>query len=237
LGNPGGNAYWGGGGGFSVGGALTVDGEGGGGACDTFGGGGGGCGGVVVLSVPGQEDQTITFPGAAGGNGGFLGGQGGAGDGIHGGQGGGGAGCGGAIFLLQGDLVMTQCAFNGNSAEPGRGETQDGMGNGLGKAGAIFIYQASPKFNISMLQAQQFTGNATTDAVVEDAAFDNDNWYVAQDLLAEVLGSALDQRYRAYRLQKAMGGMGGLRRHPPRAVEGRALDLLGNANGSDLLGN
>lgn len=192
---PGGPGGWGAGGGFSVG-PL-----GGGGDAGTFGGGGGGSGGVVTLA----DGSRTTFPGSAGGQGGVFGGEGGIGDGVTGGRGGGGAGCGGAVFVRAGSLVMTQCTFTGNSALPGQGQTQDGMGAGLGKGGAVFIYAyaADSPFDLRMLQGQQYAGNSAPDAAVEDAAFDNANWYVAQDLLADVAGSAFTERYRAYRRAKA----------------------------------
>jgi len=84
------------------------------------------------------------------------------------------------------------------------------MGPGLGKGGAIFIfgYEEGSPFNLRMLAAQTYADNRAPDAAVEDAAFDNANWYAAQELLAYVAGSPLDLRYRAYRIRKAAGDPG-----------------------------
>jgi hypothetical protein len=133
--------------------------------------------------------------GAAGGTGGVFGGDGVPGDGFTGGLGGGGGGMGGAIFLRSGTLNLVECSFMGNRAQGGPGG-QDG----LGKGGAIFIYpfdEESP-FNIAMLQAQTYQDDSASD-LVEDATYDNNDFYVAQTLLALKPGSPFDLLYRRYR--------------------------------------
>jgi hypothetical protein len=191
---PGGAGSWGGGGGFSVGP------EGGGGDAGTFGGGGGGSGGRVVTPGPGGALLATLFPGAAGGSSGVFGGDGGLGDGILGGRGGGGCGAGGAIFLRKGTLLMTSCLFTGNRAVPGQGAE-----GGLRKGGAVFVYGASEDnpFDLAVLKAQSYAGNAAPD-LAEDPSFDNNDWYVAQTLLVPKRDSPLQLRYRLYRMEKAL---------------------------------
>jgi hypothetical protein len=187
---PGGDATFGGGGGFSLG-PL-----GGGGGGSTFGGGGGASGGRA---------QGVFFPGIAAGAGGIFGGDGALGaDGI-GGSGGGGGGMGGAVFLRDGALSLIQCTFLDNAARPGGGGEA-----GLGKGGALFIYpfDESAPFDLAMLQAQTYAGNLATD-VVEDRSFDNDDYYVAQTLLAIKPGSPLDLLYRRYKQDRKLGRVPG----------------------------
>ncbi len=186
---PGGPATFGGGGGFSVG----PEGGGGDGA---FGGGGGSSGGSA---------SGLFLPGAAGGAGGVFGGDGVPGDGVTGGRGGAGGAMGGAVFLRWGDLDLRGCTFQGNRALGGEGGDP-----GMGKGGAVFIYAydyADPRttFYEEMLRAQTYAGNLASD-LVEEPAFDNNDFYVAQTLLAfRKVGSSLDLKYRIYKLDLKMG--------------------------------
>ncbi|BDU77878.1 immunoglobulin domain-containing family protein [Mesoterricola sediminis] len=183
---------FGGGGGFSVG-PL------GGGGDGSFGSGGGGSGGVSAHFA-----MAFAFPGAAAGEGGTFGGDGGLGDGIQGGRGGGGGGMGGAIFLRHGSLKADGCNFSLNRAEGG-----DGAERGLGKGGAVFIYDdengaSEAAAYMAMLGKQRYAGNVATD-LVEDPSFDNANFYVAQTLLAKRVDPAFRDLYRRYRLALRMG--------------------------------
>jgi hypothetical protein len=205
----GGNADWDGGGGFSVGP------QGGGGDATGIGGGGGGSGGRIAISLfpPGQGFAGL-FPGAARGAGAFFGGDGSKGDGIKTtGQGGGGGGMGGAVFLRAGTLTLDQCRFVANAALPGAGAEP-----GLGKGGALFIYAFPYATDASGnelgydqapgtgLQTTQFSLNTASDAGVEDNRFDNDNYYIAQTIIAAVeRGSPLALLYRRYRLERNLG--------------------------------
>lgn len=193
----GGEGNWGGGGGFSVG-PLGGGGSGG------FGGGGGASGGRITLNL-GALPTPLLLPGASRGPSGFFGGDGSKGDGILlAGQGGGGGGMGGAIFLRRGGLAMYQCRFDGNHALPGTGAEP-----GLGKGGAVFVYEydlsRQAGFDLAVLQAQQFGGNTASDPV-EDPAYDNNDYYVAQTSLARVTrASSLTQVYRDYRQTRRQG--------------------------------
>jgi hypothetical protein len=182
----GGNGTFGGGGGFSVG-PLGGGGDGG-----SFGGGGGGSGGL---------SWGVFLPGAAGGSGGVFGGDGVVGDGLQGGRGGGGCGAGGALFFRRGSLELHQCAFLGNRALGGGGGEP-----GLGKGGAIFVYRWTEggALDLKQLAAQTYQDNAAQD-LVEDASFDNNDFYVAQTILAFKRGSPLDLAYRRYRLALKLG--------------------------------
>ncbi|BDU74022.1 immunoglobulin domain-containing protein [Mesoterricola silvestris] len=185
----GGSATYGGGGGFSVG-PLGGGGEG------AFGGGGGSSGGSA---------SGLFLPGAAGGAGGVFGGDGVPGDGVTGGMGGAGGGMGGAVFLRGGDLSFLGCTFTGNRALGGTGGEP-----GMGKGGAVFIYRYDDKDPQSdafakALSTQVFQDNLASD-VVEEPAFDNNDYYIAQSILANRrLGSAQDLLYRIYKLDLAMG--------------------------------
>jgi hypothetical protein len=106
----GGGGSGGGGGGFGGGGGIGVSGFSGGGG--GFGGGGGG----AVLSAPGGA------PGFGGGT-------------PVGEKGGGGAGMGGAIFNMQGELVVRNSTIAGNQALGGEDEVSD---HGKGIGGAVF---------------------------------------------------------------------------------------------------
>jgi len=186
---PGGPATFGGGGGFSVG-PLGGGGDGG------FGGGGGSSGGSA---------SGLFLPGAAGGAGGVFGGDGVPGDGVTGGRGGAGGAMGGAVFLRWGDLDLRGCTFQDNRALGGGGGDP-----GMGKGGAVFIYgydYAAPKsaHYEERLRAQTYAGNLASD-LVEDPSFDNNDFYVAQTLLAfRKLGSTMDLKYRVYKLDLEMG--------------------------------
>jgi hypothetical protein len=187
---PGGDATFGGGGGFSVGP------QGGGGNCTDFGGGGGSSGGSA---------QGLFLPGSAGGAGGLFGGDGVPGDGVTGGLGGGGGGLGGAIFFRAGALKLVACTFLNNSAQGGAGAKGQ---HGLGKGGAIFIYPydsgTRTPFALKMLEAQTYQGNFSAN-LVENPLFDNNNYYVAQTILALKRSPALAQLYSRYRLDLLMG--------------------------------
>jgi hypothetical protein len=139
----------------------------------------------------------MVFPGAAGGYGGWPAGDGKAGDGITGGTGGGGGGMGGALFFRDGSLTLVACRFKYNVAEGGSGGSR-----GLGKGGAIFVYRFDTVGDaaaiLAMLEAQTYQGNLATD-LVESPTYDNDDYYVAQQLLAVKPGSPLDLTYRMYR--------------------------------------
>ncbi len=183
-----------GGGGFGVG-------PSGGGGDGSFGSGGGGSGGIVTLA---GATQALVFPGADGGAGGTFGGDGGLGNGLTGGVGGGGGGLGGAVFVRRGALDMDACSFEGNRAEGGQGSER-----GLGKGGAVFIFEhaddpVSMGRILGMLQAQHYAGNAATD-LVEDPSFDNSNFYVAQTYLGKRVDPAFRDLYRRYRLALRMG--------------------------------
>jgi hypothetical protein len=186
----GGEGSWGGGGGFSVGP------DGGGGQGSSFGGGGGGSGG----SVPGT-----VLAGASLSYGGMFGGDAIAGDGVTAGSGGGGGGFGGAIFLREGDLILTGCSFTGNHAVPGNGSEP-----GLGKGGAIFVYRyesalAQPTYDLARLSGQTYSGNHASDAGLEDPSFDNDNFYVAQDFLVRGRDPGLELLLQRYRQSRKLG--------------------------------
>jgi hypothetical protein len=186
--HPGGDASWGGGGGFSVGPM------GGGGNGSDFGGGGGGSGGhgyLGALLMGGSESE-----------GGEFGGGGTMGDGVIPGQGGGGGGLGGALFLRGGTLDLLACRFEENQALGGRGGY-----DGDGKGGAVFIYPydwGTPE-RMDMLKAQRFRGNFASDALVEGDEMDNHDYFVAHRLLAFRKGSAMDLLYRRRRLEKKLG--------------------------------
>jgi len=117
-----GGGFGGGGGGGAMSGADGLAGGSGG-----FGGGGG----------------AGAHRGGAGTSGGFGGGAGASGnpdDGLGGGAGGG-AGLGGALFVKAGQVTLTDCAFNNNSASGGTGGTGYQSGTaGESHGGAIFIY-------------------------------------------------------------------------------------------------
>jgi Ca2+-binding RTX toxin-like protein len=145
----------GGGGGGGAGGAFVfrrgTDGAGGGfGGAGGFGAGGGGAGGSGGggANVLGGQAGTTQNP-SLGGKGGDFGGAGSIGSrggdgrptfdgdspgvGGRGGQGGGGAGLGGAIFARDGQVIVLNSDFVGNSAVGGTG-----FQNGQGVGGAIF---------------------------------------------------------------------------------------------------
>lgn len=199
---PGGNGdtSFGGGGGFSVGP------EGGGGDGAFFGGGGGGSGGYVPVYLtptprPGETPSWVLFNGSGSGEGGFCGGQGSKASLGLTGRGGGGAGAGGAIFLRDGTLDLFQCRFERNRAQGGLGAQR-----GLGKGGAIFIYKCDPDRSPptavayeALCKAQSYVGNFTQDKL-EEPAFDNDNYYIAQTPITLNLDPALKRRYERYRL-------------------------------------
>ena len=183
----------GGTGAFGAGGGFSVGPLGGGGDCGTFGGGGGSSGGSTALGH--------FLPGAAGGAGGTFGGDGVPGNGVTGGKGGGGGGMGGAIFLRKGTLDLVDCTFVHNTARPGEGGQA-----GLGKGGAIFVYpflETAP-FDLAMLKAQTYQGNVAMD-LAEDASYDNNDYYVAQTIMAIKIGSKLDLFYRKYRQARMLG--------------------------------
>jgi hypothetical protein len=123
------------------------------------------------------------------------------GDGLQGGRGGGGCGAGGALFFRRGSLELHQCAFLGNRALGGGGGEP-----GLGKGGAIFVYRWTEggALDLKQLAAQTYQDNAAQD-LVEDASFDNNDFYVAQTILAFKRGSPLDLAYRRYRLALKLG--------------------------------
>ena len=180
----------GGGGGFSVGP------QGGGGDGSSFGGGGGGSGGALLSAV---------LPGAGGGTGGLFGGDGGLGDGVTPGLGGGGGGFGGALFLRSGTLAMFNCQFSGNQAIAGTG---DQAFPAMAKGGAIFIYQFKstsphPAFDVTILEAQNYSQNVAKDQA-GSIRFDNENFYVAQTILAADKEKALQRKLK--RLAQALGG-------------------------------
>jgi hypothetical protein len=185
---PGGDGSFGGGGGYSVG-PL------GGGGGSTFGGGGGGSG-----------SQLFNLPGGSRSEAGFFGGDGG-----KTGQGGGGGGMGGAIFLREGSVAIYQCTFADNHAIPGAGDETGGGTQALaeGKGGAVFIYPYedvnSTQLYVNLLQAQTYVGNTATD-LVEAPQFDNDNYYIAQDLLPGIKpGSPLWLLYQRYHQAMKLG--------------------------------
>jgi len=126
----GGGGYGGGGGGFGAGG----------GADDTAGGGGGGFGGGGGYGSPAGA------PGFGGG-------------GATSGKGGGGAGMGGAIFNMQGTVVITNSTVANNAAVGGTDQVTD---HGKGIAGAVFNLDGS------------FTANSSTFAA------NTANYYVSQ---------------------------------------------------------
>lgn len=173
-GGNGGEGGFGGGGGFSVG-PLGIGGG------SRFGGGGGGSGGGILAMV---------FPGGGGGESGIFGGDGGVGKGVLPGLGGAGAGLGGALFLREGSLAMSQCQFIDNHALPGAGDPTGGVLQALaeGKGGAVFIYAhdnaSAPAAFLKQLQAQSFSLN-TAAGLAESTALDNDDYYIADLLLPD----------------------------------------------------
>jgi hypothetical protein len=150
-GSPGGFGGGGGGGGGEYG---VNPGPGGFGGAGGFGGGGGGGGTHLSLGGNGGDGGfgggggAGNYNGGLGGNGGFGGGGGGGaccpyspGNGGYGGgngangYGGGGAGLGGAIFAMQGTLLLEQVSFGGNEAILGTSFANVGSADG----GSIFI--------------------------------------------------------------------------------------------------
>ena len=106
------------------------------------------------------------------------------------------------MFFRRGALTLSECTFTGNAARGGAGAQR-----GLGKGGAIFVYEyaeGSPPVPLAMLQAQSYHHDLATD-LVEDPSYDNDDYYVAQALLAYQPGSPLDLLYRRYRLDLKLG--------------------------------
>ena len=152
-GNGGGGGDFGSSGGGGTGGARNGSGDGAGGGnggSGAFGGGGAGFAG----------------------NGGFGGGGGGglrAASGTFGGSGGpispngggyGGAGLGGAIFMRNGTLSLTNATFSGNSASGGA--SQSGGSNGQGKGGALYISSTASAVSTPVLPT--FSGNSAASA-------------------------------------------------------------------------
>jgi hypothetical protein len=97
-----------------------------------------------------------------------------------------------------------------SATRPGGGE---GGEPGLGKGGAIFVYKWADggALDLDQLAAQTYQDNAAQD-LVEDASFDNANYYVAQTILLLKRGSRLDLVYRRYRQALKMGMPRGLPR-------------------------
>ena len=147
-----GGAFGGGGGSGSCGGGGGGVGGGGG-----YGGGGGGFG-----AGGGADDSAGGGGGGFGGGGGYgspAGAPGFGGGGATSGKGGGGAGMGGAIFNMQGTVVITNSTVAANAAVGGTDQVTD---HGKGIAGAVFNLDGS------------FTANSSTFAA------NTANYYVSQ---------------------------------------------------------
>ncbi|MCT7953033.1 DUF4347 domain-containing protein, partial [Ancylothrix sp. C2] len=184
----------GGGGGGGIG-TTSYGGDGG------IGGGGGGAGGAAAANEGGDGGDFGGGGGAAwslGGSGGFggggAGGSGGIGKGGFGGGGGGafgspgtfagngggyysggggGAGLGGAIFIRNGALMVTDSIFTNNRATGGAAGT-GGTGSqesGQGKAGAIFAFTDAE----AAVSGVTYSGNSATNGATANS--DNNNIY------------------------------------------------------------
>jgi hypothetical protein len=177
----------GGGGGVGGPGGSTASGTNGNGGSGGDFGSSGGAGAGVGNSGNGQGDGAgggNGGPGAFGGggsggavgaNGGFGGGGGGGTDsggtgGTFGGSGGvdppngggyGGAALGGAIFMRDGTLSLTNAAFSSNSATAG--VSQAGGSNGQGKGGALYVSSTASAVSTTSLAAL-FSNNSATNA-------------------------------------------------------------------------
>ena len=187
FGNPGGAGGSGGpgagGGGGGTGNGSQFNAPGGGGGTGGFGGGGGGGGlGTPHLGpVFGGNGGAGGFGGgggAGGPSGGAAGndGPGGFGGGSGGQQGlplhangisGGGAGLGGAIFVNDGGLILSNTTFQNDSTTGGTGDST--AANGQAKGGAIFI--CAPSFcgaghngGVLLSGVTTFQGNTAPDA-------------------------------------------------------------------------
>jgi Bacterial Ig-like domain (group 3) len=159
--NPNGNG--GGGGDFgSSGGAGTGTGSSGSGSGDGAGGGNGGSGafgGGGSAGIPGDGGFGAGGGGEFSPGGGFGGTFGGNGS-VGGAGGGAGAGLGGAIFMRNGTLSLTNATFTSNIAGGGTG--QSGGGNGQGKGGALYI--SSSASAVSSAALPTFNSNSATSA-------------------------------------------------------------------------
>ena len=138
-----GGAFGGGGGSGSCGGGGGGVGGGGG-----YGGGGGGFG-----AGGGADDSAGGGGGGFGGGGGYgspAGAPGFGGGGATSGKGGGGAGMGGAIFNMQGTVVIANSTVANNAAVGGTDQVTD---HGKGIAGAVFNLDGSFTANSSTFAA------------------------------------------------------------------------------------
>jgi hypothetical protein len=175
AGGAGGGGGFGGGGGGGGSARSSSAANGGAGGVGGFGGGGGGGGGA---------GYNAPLAGGSGGVGAGFGGSGGAGDTVAdasapgcGGGGGGGAGLGGAIFVLSGSLVVTECDISGNSSTGGAfGYAIHPGTEGQGKGGAIFV-MIGAEAELDGQTVLDFSGNAASDAA--GIPMDNVNTYGA----------------------------------------------------------
>lgn len=155
-GNGGGGGDFGSSGGGGTGSSSNGSGDGAGGGNGgngAFGGGGSGGGFGGTAGFAGGGGGGITDGGA----GGTFGGSGGE---LSNTGGGGGAGLGGAIFMRNGTLSLTNATFSGNNAASGTG--QSGGSDGQGKGGALCISSTASVVSTTALPA--FSGNSADSA-------------------------------------------------------------------------
>jgi hypothetical protein len=174
TGGDGGSAAWPISGGTGRGGGIY-----GGGWCGVSGGFGSGGGGASAGQCPGGGGG---FGGGGGGNVGDYGreGAGGLGGGSGGyapygcGSGGGGAGMGGAIFIANGLVTITNSSFQANQATGGQ-ERASGMGGGIfANTGLVTIVNCS------------FAGNQVNAATGGGAAIGPDFFNYASQILPQM---------------------------------------------------
>lgn len=154
AGNGGGGGDFGSSGGEGTDGPSNGPGDGAGGGdmgAGAFGGGGSGNGGAGGFGGGG---------GGGSSNAGVSGTFGGSG-GTPAGGGYGGAGLGGAIFMRNGTLSLTNATFGSNSASGGA--SQSGGSNGQGKGGAIYISSTASAVSTTSL-ATLFNNNSAASA-------------------------------------------------------------------------
>ena len=155
AGNGGGGGDFGSSGGEGTNGPSNGSGDGaGGGQIGSGAFGGGGAGGIAAGGFGGGGGGELSIAGASG----TFGGGGGPNSPTGGGYGG--AGLGGAIFMRNGTLSLTNTTFISNNAIGGT--SQSGGSNGQGKGGALYVSSTASAVSTSALPI--FSVNSATSA-------------------------------------------------------------------------